>query len=201
MKRLLGIAALVLVSVPGTTEAAKVTIDELMKLRSIVDVEISPDGNRVAYAVSTPSLERNFHEAAIFVVSARGIDARRVAEGTRVFNTPLPAPRLHWSPDGTSVSFLGLPADKSAPQVFAVAASGGEARALTAAPEGVIGYEWAPDGRSLAFLARDPMSAEEERRRKENSFVTRVDAPERARRLWLQEFDGSPPRALTPPAR
>src|SRR5688572_22727358 len=134
-----------------------------MKLRSIVDVKISPDGNRVAYAVSMPSLERNAHEVAIFVVWARGVDARRIAEGTRVFNVPLPAPRLRWSPDGTSVSFLGLPTDKTAPQGFAVPASGGEVRALTAAPEGVIGYEWAPDGKSLAFLTRDPMSEDEQR--------------------------------------
>src|SRR5687767_15996363 len=112
MRRLLGIAAVVLATAPSTTGAAKVTVDDLMKLRSIVDVKISPDGNRVAYAVSTPSLERNAHEVAIFVVWARGVDARRIAEGTRVFNVPLPAPRLRWSPDGTSVSFLGLPTDK-----------------------------------------------------------------------------------------
>jgi dipeptidyl aminopeptidase/acylaminoacyl peptidase len=200
MMRVLAILVALLVSVSGTTEAAKVTVDDLMKLRSIVEVKISPDGKRVAYVVSTPSLGRNVHDAAISVVSVLGGDARRIAEGTRVFNTPLPAPRLRWSPDGASVSFLGLAADKPAPQVFAVAAMGGEARALTAAAEGVIGYEWAPDGKSLAYLTRDPMSEEEQKQRKDNSFVTRVDAPERGRRLWLQPQDGALPRALTPPA-
>ncbi|HEY6065686.1 MAG TPA: S9 family peptidase [Thermoanaerobaculia bacterium] len=201
MKKLLGIAAAALLSLSGTAVAAKVTVDDLMKVRTIVDVRISPDGGEVAYVVSTPSLERNVHDAAIYVVPAEGGPSRRLAEKTRVLNTPLPAPKLRWSPDGAYVSFLGLAADKPQPQVFVVPAAGGEARAITAAPEGVLGYEWAPDGRSLAYLTRDPMSDEEDRRRKESSFVTRVDAPERGRRLVVQPLDGGTGRVLTPPAQ
>jgi hypothetical protein len=47
-------------------------VDELMKLRSIVDVQIAPDGQRVAYVVSTPNISNNEHEAALFVVGASG---------------------------------------------------------------------------------------------------------------------------------
>jgi dipeptidyl aminopeptidase/acylaminoacyl peptidase len=135
MTRMLAVL-LLLVSFPATSGAAKVTVDDLMNLRSIVDVRISPDGDRVAYVVSTPSLECNAHEAAIYVVEARGGAARRLAEKARVFGTNLPAPKLRWSPDGASVSFLGVAGER--PQVFAVAvagaAPGGEARALTTAP-------------------------------------------------------------------
>ena len=49
-----------------------VTMDDEMKFRAIVDVKIAPDGERVAYVVSTPSLSKNEHEAALYVVSARG---------------------------------------------------------------------------------------------------------------------------------
>ena len=199
MKRVLAIGVAILVSVSGTAEAAKVTVDDLMKLRSIVDVRISPEGDRVAYVVSTPSLERNAHEAAIYLVAASGGPARRLAEEARVFNTPLPAPKLRWSPDGASISFVALAGDK--PQVFAVAASGGQARPVTTAPEGVLGYEWAPDGKSVAYLTRDPMSEEEQGQRKDMSFVTHVDAPDRARRLCLQPLAGTPARVLTPPGQ
>ena len=198
MKKLLAIAAVGLASVPGWAGAAKVTVDDLMKLRSIMDVRISPTGTQVAYVVSTPSLERNAHEAAIFVVEARGGEPRRLAEKTRVFAPRVPVPRLRWAPDGESVSFLGLAGDR--PQVFTVAASGGEARAVTAAPEGVTNYEWSPDGRSIAYLMRDPASAEEQRQRKDGSFVIHVGAPDPATRLWLQPLEGAPARALTPPA-
>ena len=196
MKRLLAIAAAGLVSLSGSAGAAKVTVDDLMKLRSIMDVRISPDGSQVAYVVSTPSLERNVHEAAIYVVPARGGAPTRLAEGTKVFGPRVPVPRLRFTPDSQGVSFLGLAAEK--PQVFVAPASGGPARAVTSAAEGVTSYEWAPDGKSIAYLTRDPASAEEQRQRKDNSFVTHVGSPDPANRLWVKPPDEAPARALTP---
>src|SRR5437016_2940552 len=38
-----------------------VTVADLMGLRSISDVRISPDGSQVAYVVSRPSLEKDEH--------------------------------------------------------------------------------------------------------------------------------------------
>ena len=77
-----------------------VTVDDLMRLRAIVDVRISPDGERVAYVVSTPSLPKNEHEAALFVVPSGGGPPTRVGETVRIFNVPVPRPQLRWSPDG-----------------------------------------------------------------------------------------------------
>ena len=71
-------ADLTAVEQPAAPQA--VTVDDLMALRSIVDVKIAPDGTRVAYAVSTPSVPRNRHETALFVVPASGGAATRVAE-------------------------------------------------------------------------------------------------------------------------
>jgi len=45
------------------------TLADEMKLRSIVDVKISPDGERVAYVVSTPNLDTNQHDAALYVAT------------------------------------------------------------------------------------------------------------------------------------
>jgi len=56
----------------------------------------------------------------------------------------LPAPRLRWSPDGERLSFLGLVDGR--PQVMTVSASGGAARNITTAAEGVGAYEMSPDG-------------------------------------------------------
>ena len=55
------------------------TVADEMKLRSIVDVQIAPDGDRVAYVVSTPVAPKNEHEAALFVVPRR----RRHADAAR----------------------------------------------------------------------------------------------------------------------
>ena len=88
-----------------------------MKLRAIVDVRISPDGERVAYVVSTPSLPKNEHEAALFC-RVRGRRRRPpLGEAVRIFNMPVPRPQLRWSPDGAAISVLGF--DGGRPQVFA----------------------------------------------------------------------------------
>lgn len=177
-------------------EKKKVTLDDLMKLSSINDVRISPLGNQVAYVVSTPSLPKNQHEPALYVIPVSGGAPRRVAETVKIINIPLPSPRIRWSPDGTRISFVGIKDEK--PQVFAVDASGGEPQTLTDAAEGVFGYEWSPDGRSIVYLTRDPASQDEQQRRKDFSFVTHVDAPAPATRLALKPMDGAA-RTLTPP--
>ena len=184
------------------------TLDDEMRLRSIVDARISPDGERVAYVVSTPSLERNEHEGALYIVPSGGGPAVRAGETLRIFNTPAPAPRLKWAPDGREVGLLAFGGDgpqafalpAARPQAFAVPAGGGAARALTDAPEGVIAFDWSPDGKTVAYLTRDPVSAEEERRRQDKSFVIHADAPTPPTRLMVKPLDGAAPRVLTPPS-
>src|SRR5439155_982629 len=90
--------------------ARPIGVDDLMRMRSIVDVQIAPDGGRLAYVVSTPNLEKNEHDAAVFVVSSAGGPPERLAESIRILNVPSPRPQLRWSPDGRSVSMLAYAA-------------------------------------------------------------------------------------------
>src|SRR5215831_14505712 len=159
------------VSVSGTEQqaAAVLTVDDLMRLSSIVDVQMSPDGKRVAYVVSTPNLSKNEQEPALFVVPAAGGTPVQIGESVRIFNQPSPRPQLRWMPDGQSISVLGFAEGR--PEVFAMPVAGGAARQITRAPQGVAAYEWSPDGRSVAFLTADPMPPDEERRREDKSYV------------------------------
>jgi len=176
-----------------------ITVDDLMKLRAINDVRISPTGDRVAYVASVPSLPKNEHEAALFVVPVNGGAPARLGETVRIFNTPTPRPQLRWAPDGSSISVLAF--DGPRPQVVSIPVAGGAPQTLTRASEGVFAYERSPDGRSLAYITRDPMPADEERQRQERTFVIRADAPTPATRLAVQKLDGTPPRVLTPPSQ
>jgi dipeptidyl aminopeptidase/acylaminoacyl peptidase len=174
-------AAVLAAQAPGP-----VTVDDLMQLRTVLDVRIAPDGSQVAYVVSTPSIESNSHRAEIFVVSTRGGPPTRIAEDARVFVPALPAARLRWHPDGRRVSFLGVA--ESRPQVMAAPANGGPSVAVTAAPQGVITYEWSPDGVRLAYLSRDAAPRQP---------VIRAGATaDPATRLWVQTGD-SRARVLT----
>jgi Tol biopolymer transport system component len=191
-------ALMVTLALPSAQQKRPITVDDLMKLRSIVDVQIAPDGQKVAYVVSSPSLPKNEHEAALFVVPATGGAAMRLGETVRIFNIPTPRPQLRWSPDGSMLSVIGI--EEGRPEVIGIPLSGAAPDALTKAPEGAFTYEWSPDGKSLAFLTRDPMPRDEERQRQDKSFIIRADAPDRPTRLGLVKV-GQPSamRMLTPP--
>jgi hypothetical protein len=111
------LAVLASVGPLGAQAPRKVTIDDLMALRTINDVKISQSGDQIAYTVSTPSLTRNAHEAALFVIPANGGSPRQLAESHRLFAPALPAPRVRWRPDGR-VSLLV--AEKTGPQVLSI---------------------------------------------------------------------------------
>ena len=181
---------------PASSQAAQVTVDDLMRLSSVSDVRISPDGNQVAYVVSTPSLETASHEAVLYRIPAAGGTSLRLTYNTRIFNKPLPSPWLRWSPDGSLLSFVAYVGD--VPQVMAMYPTGGEPWVLTSVKEGVTRFEWSPDGKQIALIALDPPPPEDEERKRNKSFVIHVDKNKRPPRLWVQAIPGGAPRAISP---
>ncbi len=166
----------------------KVTIDDLMALRTINDVKISPAGDLIAYTVSTPSVPRNAHEASLFVVPAAGGAPRPLAVNHRIFAPALPAPRLKWRPDG---SISALVAGKTGPQVLSIKPDNTADAIVTSAPMGVIAYEWSPDGKYLAYTTRDPAPSPP-------PVANTVGAKPPPTRLWVQPLDpAGPARAIT----
>ncbi len=191
----LGLSAL-LFAVPAVL-AGQVTVDDLMHLRSIYDVRISPDGRTVAYVVATPDTQTAAHEAALFVVPAAGGRPRRLAADTRIFNRPLPAAWLRWRPDGRALSFIGFV--NGVPQVLEVSMAGGPAHAVTAVPGGVTRFEWSPDGASIAFPVPDPPADSVARAMRERAYVIHVDRDVRRPRLHVLDLATRRTRVLTPP--
>src|SRR5438093_9425808 len=97
---------------PAPGSARPFSLDDEMKLRSIVAVAISPDGDQVAYVVSTPSLAANQHEPALYVIPSGGGTPLRIGDTLRIFNIPAPAPRMRWTPDGREVALLAFAGDR-----------------------------------------------------------------------------------------
>ncbi|MGH9333761.1 MAG: LpqB family beta-propeller domain-containing protein, partial [Vicinamibacteria bacterium] len=181
----------------ASVSARPVTVDDLMRLRTVVDVRISPGGERVAYVVSEPSLEKNEHVATLYVVAAAGGEPKRLTHGTRIFNRPLPRPELRWSSGGERISFLGYVSDR--PQVMVMDVDGGEPRPVTSSPTGVTRYEWSKDGAGLAYLAPEPEPAEEAQKKEEKTYVVSAGRPGRPARLFVQEEEGGKLRVVSPP--
>ena len=184
------LVAAITTSLTATAQSPRqVTIDDLMGLRTINDVKISPAGDRVAYTVSTPSVERNAHEPALFIIGATGGTPKRLAETYRISAPALPAPRLRWLPDGKTLSVLMM--GPGGPQVATINPESNRVTLVTSAPTGVAAYEWSPDGTFIAYLSRDNGTVP--------PIANKVGSKPPATRLWIQAVAGVAPKALTPP--
>jgi dipeptidyl aminopeptidase/acylaminoacyl peptidase len=133
-------------------------------------------------------------------VPTSGGEARALASSPAGDDTP------RWSPDGRSLAFLserpraGEKADEASEakrQIWLIRPDGGEAVPLTSAPGSVSQLEWSADGKTIAFLAREPKSAERRKREKEKDDAWTPAELYPWSRLWVIDVATREARQLT----
>jgi dipeptidyl aminopeptidase/acylaminoacyl peptidase len=151
-----------------------VTGQDLTRLRGVSDPQISPDGGRVAFVVTTASEERDEYFSSVWVVDTAGGEPRRFTGGPAHDSMP------RWSPDGQWLAFLSDRGPRKKSQLHVMPAHGGEATALTDLRNGVFGaggLAWSPDGSRLAFVGivggwQEPERAEDREKSKPARIIT-----------------------------
>ncbi|MEL5956264.1 S9 family peptidase [Streptomyces sp. CLV115] len=125
-------------------------IEDLYRFEIPGDPALSPDGERVAYTLTTQDAGNDRALRSIWEVRAGGGPARRLTHGPA--DT---APR--WSPDGARLAFL------RAGRLHLLSAEGGEAVPLITperCPAGAGVPVWSPDGTRIAFAAPESRRAD-----------------------------------------
>jgi len=108
--------------------------------------ELSPDGLRVAVAVTRYELEKGESWSEIWMMGAHGSNSRQMTHGRHHDANPT------FSPDGSLLAFESDRAGEDT-QLFVMPVDGGEPRQLTDFPMGVSDAVWSPDGRFLAVTS------------------------------------------------
>ena len=125
----------------------RITIDDLHNIRLVADPNISPDGTRVAYVVTTVDREINGYRSAIWMTgTSADSETFQFTSGTAKDANP------RWSPDGSHLAFLSTRKDGN--QVYVMPADGGEAWQVTSGPNPASDIAWSPDGSSLYFVSK-----------------------------------------------
>src|SRR5713226_7560779 len=175
---------------PRATGQELLTPEASLNLRSISDLQFSPDGNRLAFVVTEPAKgERRARH--IWLYEKQSGSPRQFTYSAKSDFLP------RWSPDGKQLAFLSDRDEQQ--QVYSMRANGGEASALTKGKRGVQNFAWSPDGKQIAFLAPDAKTEAEEKKEKDKDDAHVADKEDKHDRLWLLTLDTGEAKALTEP--
>ncbi len=141
-KVLIFVLTLLLVSYSFAQKRA-FTIADFYKIKNVTDPQISPDGKKIAYVVSTSNLEKGTSNSDIFVMNADGSNIRQLTFSEKGDSYP------RWSPDGKWLMFLST--RKDGPQIWLMPTVFGELKQLTRISTGVSNPIWSPDGKYIVF--------------------------------------------------
>jgi TolB protein len=114
----------------------------------------SPDGQTIAFVsqggppFGAPAAEYNL---SLYTVPATGGGAREQVYA----DEDAQVGRMAYAPDGQSIVFARAPTDQFAPSLYRFTPGTGKAGAVPGAPEQSYDPAFSPDGRWLAFAARD----------------------------------------------
>ncbi len=163
--RLILVAALSVSAVPCAQAQAEsdapprepVLASDLLKLRQLGSVTVSPDGREVVYTVTSitgfetanlseadnDSLDYRTH---LYLADASGTSTpRQLTRGTASASDPA------WHPNGDRIAFVRRV--DGTPQIFVLPLHGGEAVQVTSIESGASNPDWSPDGSRILFAS------------------------------------------------
>ena len=200
MKRFHCLPAVVLTFAISAIGAARLlTVDDVVSIRRITLVQISPDGSLLAYTVEEPNDAAHSKlppKTVLTVMSLADGQSWGIGQGADKVASP------KWSPDSRTLAFLSVKSGGADAQINLFDAKSRAERQLTHHATAIRDFSWSPDGSSIAYLAA-PSASPQERRHDELGYdeIHVGPGPDQAGRgeeLWtVSPADGQSRRVET----
>ncbi len=177
---------------------------------------ISPDGARIAFTSDRTGEEyEGGDNSDVWTIPPAGGEAQQLTTHEHRDGSPL------WSPDGRRILYIRTDGPYDQPDLFLMAAGGGEASSLTDDFDRIArNVSWAPDGGAIFFTANDwganpifrlelesgstdklldaPVTVSNLRVSKDGQvLVFTLEDEKRLPEIWAMDSDGGEPRQLT----
>jgi dipeptidyl aminopeptidase/acylaminoacyl peptidase len=130
----------------GTSFARGMQFEDLVSLHRIGAPQISPDGQWLAYDVSTPDPTANKSFSGVYLVPSAGGTPKLISDAKHQDNGPA------WSPDGKTIAYLSN-RDGGVHQVYLYDVAAGTSRKASDLTGGAGSVKWLPNGTGLVVVS------------------------------------------------
>jgi dipeptidyl aminopeptidase/acylaminoacyl peptidase len=157
------------------------SFEEVLSLRNARNPKISPNGQHIVFEIESTDWEDNRMDIELWL--SKNGEAPFPLTNTPKQNSNNP----QWSPNGEWIAFLANKTGKTQLQVIRFA--GGESFQISATKDNIIGFEWSPDGRQIAFTQAENKEKIDKARKDKFGDYEVEDNEYRLTRLWLMNFE------------
>lgn len=177
-------------------EHTHLSIEKLLSIPTISGLNISEDGNHVAFVKNTADWEDNTYRNHIWIYEKN--KGKCYALTTYDIEGTFPL----WSPDSRHIAYLSV-GDGDKNQIFVESIDGDGRVQITDEREGVIQFKWDPSGKAFYYVAQAQESEETRKRTEKYGGFHHVGKEYRNHCLWYMElkaptdYDRNVPYQLT----
>ena len=119
------------------------TPEVLWSLGRVGNVELSPDGKTVLFAVTYFKIEENKPYRELYTVPSSGGEVKRITD------TAINESEARWRPDGQKIGFLSD--ESGSTQLWEMDPDGSDAEQITDVKDGIFGFKYAPDQKHIFY--------------------------------------------------
>lgn len=125
---------------------------QVAKIETVGDAVISPDGNKVAYTLQVQADPLEENKSAKYELHLLDL----LNGDSTPFVTTMSVSSVQFRPGKNAITFLGRRSNDNVNALYEISLEGGEPQKLFSFETSIAGYQWAPDGNHLAYMAAEP---------------------------------------------